>query len=69
MITIAKCEKTVADKSFGYFIVKNVPGVLLAHTKAEKKEHENFAFVILLSSFFYFHSFFIRHNSKTIVYV
>ena len=50
MITIAKCNNTVTDKSLCYFIVKNAPRVLLVHTKAKKNKHEDFKFVILLSS-------------------
>ena len=68
VITTAKSDETLTDKKPLLFYYKNAPRVLLAHTKAEKNKHENFDFVHLLSSFFFFLSFFLllTHNSRTV---
>ena len=42
--------KLLQTKSLAYTIVKNVSGVQLPHTKAEKNKPENLDFVIFLSS-------------------
>ena len=52
--TTAKCNKTVTDKKACLYYCKNVPGVQLSHTKAEKNKLENLNIVILHSSFFFF---------------
>ena len=57
--TTAKCDKTVPDKKPCLYYCKNVPGVQLPYTKAERNKLENLDFVMLISS-----SFFITHNSK-----
>ena len=60
--TTAKCGETVTDKKPCLYYCKKIPGVQLPHTIAEKNKRENLDVVILLSS-----SFFITHNSKTII--
>ena len=42
--------KLLQMESLAYTIVKNVPGVQLPYTKADKNQPENLDFVLLLSS-------------------
>ena len=49
--TTAKSDKMLTEeKPLLFYCKKNAPRVPLAHTKAEKNKHENFDFVLLLSS-------------------
>ena len=48
MITTANETKHIQTKAFA--IVKHIPGVLLAHTKAEESKRENVDFVLPFSS-------------------
>ena len=56
-------KKAYKTTSLCYSIAKSTLKTLLTFSKVEKTKHENFDFVHLLSSSFFF---FIKHNSKTI---
>ena len=46
--------KLLQSISLCFTIVKNAPNVMLPHSEAEETKFENFDFVVLLSSFFFF---------------
>ena len=59
--------KSLQTTSLCYSIAKSTLKTPLTFSKVDKTKHENFDFVHLSSSFFFFFS--IKHNSKTILCV
>ena len=67
--TKQRSEKSVQTTTLCYSIAKSTLKTPLTFSKVKKTKHENFDFVHLLSSSFFFLVSFIKHNSKTIQYV
>ena len=64
--TKQRSEKSLQTTSLCYSIAKSTLKTPLTFSKVEKTKHENFDFVHILSSSFFFLLSFIKYNSKTI---